>query len=126
MEQHVGTSEDELINTTTKQRIKLLPKSGQLFKFSPFYVTDKKVVRVGGRLANSPYNIDKKFPIPIPKDSTITVLLIREVHSRNLHGGPKLTLFYLRQTIWIPGGLYAVNKNVYNCKPCVRHDARIL
>ena len=75
LEQHVGTSEEELINSTTKQKIKLLPKRGRLFKLSPFYDPDNKVVRVGGRVANSPYNIDKKFPIPIPNDSPITVLL---------------------------------------------------
>ena len=126
LEQMVGTSEEEIINSTTKRRIKLLPKRGRLFRLSPFYDPDNKVVRVGGRLANSPYNIDQKFPILIPKDSPITVLLIREAHASDLHGGPQLTLFYLRQTIWIPGGLSAVKKVIYNCKPCIRHDARIL
>ena len=103
-----------------------MPKRGRLFKLSPFYDPDNKVVSVGGRLANSPYNIDKKFPILIPKDSPITVLLIREAHARNLHGGPQLTLFYLRQKIWIPGGLSAVKRIIYSCKPCIRHGARIL
>ena len=93
LQQQVGTSEEELINSTTKRRIKILPKRGRLFKLSPFYDPDNKVVRVGGRLANSPYNIDKKFPVLIPKDSPITVLLIREAHARNIHGGPQLTLF---------------------------------
>ena len=63
LEQHVGTSEEELIKSTTKQKVQLLPKRGRLFKFSPFYDPDNKVVSVGGRLAKSPYNIDKKFPI---------------------------------------------------------------
>ena len=98
-EQQVGTNEEELINSTTKRRKKLLPKRGRLFRLSPFYDPDNKVVRVGGRLANSPYNLDKKFPFLIPKNSPITVLLMREAHARNLHGGPQLTLFYLRQTI---------------------------
>ena len=82
-----GTSEDEFINSTTKRRMKLLPKRGRLFKRSPFYDPDNKVVSVGGRLANSSYNIDKKFPFLIPKCSTITVLLIRESQARNLYGG---------------------------------------
>ena len=123
LEQHVGTSEEELINSISKQKLKLWPKRGRLFKLSPFYDPDIKGVRVRRRLANSPYNIDKKFPILIPKDS---VFLIGEAHARNLHGGSQLTLFYLRQTIWIPGGLSAVKKFTYNCKPCIRHDAKIL
>ena len=103
-----------------------MPKRGRLFKLSPFYDQRNKVVRVGGRPANSLYNIDQKFSILILKDLSITVRLIREAHTRNLHGGPQLTLLYLRQTIWIPGGLSAVKKGIYNCKPCIRHNARIL
>ena len=72
------------------------------------------------------YNIDKGFTMLIPKDSPITVLLIWEAHAKNLHGGPQLTLFCLRQTIWIPGGLSAVEKNIYNCNPYIRHEAGIL
>ena len=117
LEQHVGTSEEELINSTTKRIIKLLLNRGRLFKLSPFYDPDSKVVCVGGRLANSPYNIDKKFPSLIPKDSLITVLLIREAHARNLHEGPQLSLLYLRQTIWIPGGLSAVKKIFTTASP---------
>ena len=48
LKQHVGTSEEELINRTTKRRIKLWPKRGRLFKLSPFYDPDNKVVRMGG------------------------------------------------------------------------------
>ena len=121
-----GTIEEKLINSTTKQRIKLLPKKGRLFKLSPFYDPDNKVVRVGGRLANLPYNIDKNPPILIPKDSPITVLLIREAHARNLHGGPHSTLFYLRETVWISGWLSAIGKFIYKCNPFICHDARIL
>ena len=102
LEQHVGTREEQLINSTTKRKIKLLPKRGRLFKLSPFYDPDNKVVRVGGRLANSPYNIYKKFPILIPKNLPITVLLIREAHAWNLHGGPQLTLIYLLFTTASP------------------------
>ena len=47
LEQHASTSEEELINSTTKSRIKLSPKRGLLFKLSPFYDPNNKVVRVG-------------------------------------------------------------------------------
>ena len=49
-----------------------------LNNLSPFYDDEYDVIRVGGRLANSPYNVDKKFPINIPKYSPITDKLIRE------------------------------------------------
>ena len=38
------------------------------------------------------------------------MLLIREAHAWNLHVGTQLTLFYLRQTNLMPGGLSAVKK----------------
>ena len=97
-----------------------------LNNLSPFYDDEYDVIRVGGRLANSPYNVDKKFPIIIPKYSPITDKLIRESHLRNLHSGPQHTLFDLRQTIWIPGGLATVKKVIHDCKTCIRFDAKIL
>ena len=51
-------------------------------------------------------------------------MLIREEHEKNLHRGPHLTLYTLRQIIWIPGGLSVV-KGVL-CKPSIRFDAKLL
>ena len=53
-------------------------------------------------------------------------MLIREAHEKNLHGGHKLTLYTLRRTIWIPGGLSVVKGVLYRCKPCIRFDAKLL
>ena len=50
---------------------------------------------------------------------------MRESHWRNLHSGPEMTLFALRQTVWIPGGTANVKKVIHNCKPCIQFDARI-
>ena len=36
-----------------------------------------------------------------------------------------MTLFALRQTVWIPGGIASVKKVIHNCKPCIQFDARI-
>ena len=47
LEQHVGTSEEEMINSTRKRRIKLLPKKGRLFKLSPIYDPDNKFCSPG-------------------------------------------------------------------------------
>ena len=95
--------------------------------FSNFLLsmTENKGVRVGGGLANSPYNIDKMFPILILRNSPITKLLTREAYSKNFNGGPQLTLFQLRQTVGIPGGLSVVKKVTYKWKPYIRNGARI-
>ena len=36
-----------------------------------------------------------------------------------------MTLFALRQTVWMPGGIASVKKVINNCEPCMRFDARI-
>ena len=38
------------------------------------------MIRVGGRLANSFYTIDRKSPVLLPRKSLITEMLIREAH----------------------------------------------
>ena len=96
---------------------------------TPFHhslMKKKKMIRVGGRLANSPYTIDRKFPVVIPRKSPVSEMLVREAHEKNLHGGPQLTLYTLRLTISIPGGLSVVEGVLYRCKPCIRFDAKLL
>ena len=113
--------------TKGRQRRRKLPRSSSLNSLSPFFDEENKVIRIGGRLANSPYTIDRKFPVLIPRKLPITEILIREAHEKNLHGGgPQLTLYTLRRTIWIPWGLSVVKGVLYRCKPCIRFDAKLL
>ena len=51
---------------------------------------------------------------------------IQETHEKNHHGRPQLTLYTLRRTNWIPGGLSVMKGVLYRCKPCIRFDAKLL
>ena len=84
------------------------------------------MIRVGGRLANSPYKIGQKFPVFIPRKSPITEILIRKAHEKNFDGGPQLKLYTRRRTIWIPGGLSVLKGVLYRCKPYTRFNAKIV
>ena len=53
-------------------------------------------------------------------------MLFREAHEKNLHGGPQLTLYTLRRTIWIPCGLSVVKCVLCRCQPCICFDAKLL
>ena len=103
---------------------KNVPRNKNSLSFSPFFDDESKLIRVGGRLANSPWEIDKMFPLPIPRKSPINNLLIRGAHERSFHSGPQKKLHTLRQTVWIPGGLPLAKQVIYFCQPCIRHDAR--
>ena len=81
--------EDSTSNLPVESSSKRIKKNSHLLSLSPFFDEDNNVIRVGGRLANSPYSVDKKFPIIIPKLSPLAELLIQESHLRNLHSGPR-------------------------------------
>ena len=101
-------------------------RNSNLLSLSPFFDDESNVIRVGGRLANSPYDINKKFPVLIPRKSPINKLLIREVHERSFHSGPQMTRYTHRQTVWTPGSLALAKQAIQNCKPCIRQDTRLL
>ena len=119
------TPEDSTSNLPVESTSKRIKKNSNLLSFSSFFDEDSNVICVGGRLTSSPHSVDKKFPIVIPKTFPLAELLIRESHLRKFQSGPQMTLFALRQTVWIPGGIASVKKVIHNCKPCIRFDASI-
>ena len=71
------TPEDSTSNLPVESFSRRIKKNCHLLSLSLFFDEDNNVIRVvGGRLANSPYSVDKKFPIIIPKTSPLAELLI--------------------------------------------------
>lgn len=103
-----------------KQRGSVTNKS-QLLTLNP-YLDDRNVLRVGGRLQNSKLTDKAKHPIILPRNSTLTELLTSQAHQQTLHGGPSLTLTYLRQRYWVLGGNRTVKKYLRNCVKCTRFN----
>ncbi|KAJ8977835.1 hypothetical protein NQ317_011919 [Molorchus minor] len=61
------------------ERAQPLPRKSKLLTLNPFL--DKGgLVRVGGRIANSSFQSDKKYPILLPQKHKFTDLLIRSEH----------------------------------------------
>ncbi|EFP04399.1 hypothetical protein CRE_25656 [Caenorhabditis remanei] len=50
--------------------------------------------------------------------SSITRLLVLDVHNRHNHSSPSFTLSRLRDSVWIPKGLSFVNKCIKTCQQC--------
>ena len=74
-----------------------LSKTSKLLNLSPFFDKDYDLLRVGGRLSQSNYTTDKKFPILVSKKSDLVSLLIRKYHEAILHGGGQLVLNTMRK-----------------------------
>ena len=97
-----------------------LSKTSKLLNLSPFFDKDYDLLRVGGRLSQSNYPTDKKFPILVSKKSDLVSLLIRKYHEDTLHGGGQLVLNTMREEIWIIGGRDLVRQFIRGCMRCVR------
>jgi len=95
--------------------------SSCLASLSPFLGEDK-LIRLGGRIENSPLSFKERHPIILPKHR-ISDLLITQAHKAALHGGTQLTLRILRQSYWIIAARSSVKSYIHACVTCVRERA---
>ncbi|XP_066152184.1 uncharacterized protein [Euwallacea fornicatus] len=61
------------------------------------FVDGEGIMRVGGRLRNSPYQFDKKHPMLLSPKHRLTRMLCEREHKRLMHAGPQLLLASLRE-----------------------------
>lgn len=107
--------EDEIARIRGKGHTKKL----KFTKLDPF-LDEKGILRVGGRLTNSPLNFDQKHPVLLPKCHIITDLIIRSYHVKNYHAGIQTTLYATRQKFWIPDGKNQIRNIINKCVSCFR------
>lgn len=112
--------EHEILKLKQGQKIS---RKSNILTLNPFIDNDG-ILRVGGRLHYSNLKYNSKHPILIPHDSHLTNLLINEAHKITLHGGPLMTLTYLRNKYWILGGMGAVKKQIRKCVVCRKFSAQ--
>ena len=106
----------------TLQSDRPLDRKSPLQNLAPFFDKEFNVIRVGGRLGQSPYCENKKFPVLISKNSSLVPLIIRHFHEASLHGGGQLTLNLIRQEFWIVNAKPLVNQFIKECITCFRFN----
>ncbi|XP_018375252.1 PREDICTED: uncharacterized protein LOC108769021 [Trachymyrmex cornetzi] len=74
------------------------------------------VLRVGGRLKHADLDYKAKHPILLPKNHTITKLIIHNKHVKNLHAGVQATIYAVRNKFW-PISVKVTARNVI--KKCI-------
>lgn len=102
-----------------------LPKKSPLLKFSIFLDEDN-VMRVGGRLSNSVFSFDKKFPILLQSTHRLTKLIFKHEHLKLLHAGPQLMLSSIRETYWPIGGRNLAKTCYHQCMLCSRMKGKVV
>nr|CAH7749587.1 unnamed protein product [Callosobruchus chinensis] len=103
---------------------KKLSSKSRLICLNPF-LDDDGYLRVGGRLANAEFNFEKKHPLILAKEHTLSKLLVRQYHQKLLHAGPQHVLASLREKFWILSGRSLVKQTVRECVKCFRFSPRI-
>lgn len=94
-----------------------LPK--RFRKLAPF-LDDAGHLRVGGRLSRASLDFDVKYPLLLPRDHHLTVLLITEYHNRFMHPGLQTLQNLLAQHFWILSPKRAIQAVTSKCMKCFR------
>jgi transposase InsO family protein len=76
------------------------------------------IIRVGGRLTQSPLSYDENHPMLLPADHVISKLVVKDSHNRVSHAGRERTLCEVRRRFWIVRGRNLVKKIVKDCVTC--------
>ncbi|XP_055622808.1 uncharacterized protein LOC129766312 [Toxorhynchites rutilus septentrionalis] len=93
-------------------------RSSSLYSLVPF-MDEFGVIRVGSRIGNAP-NIPyaTKYPVVMPRDHHITLLLVHSFHQRFLHANGETVCNELQQQFYIPKLRVLVRKVGRNCQHC--------
>ena len=97
-----------------------LPASHPLSQLSPF-ISNEDILCVGGRLRHSDLHSRQKFPTILLKDHPLTLLILRECHSKTHHQGRIVTTSAIRDSGYcIQNSSNLIKKYLKNCVTCQR------
>ena len=100
--------------------------NSSLASLSPF-LDEYGVIRVGGRLAKSPYSVDVKHPVIIPQLHPLTTALFNHFHEKSGHQGRQITRGALSDAgIYILHGSSVVKKLIRECVTCRRIRGKLV
>lgn len=101
-----------------KDRVKEV--GGKLQSLDPF-IDKEGILRVGGRLSNSPIPLQQKYPIILPK-SSITELVIEYVYRTNHHSGTQPTFRHRSGLSTVVAKYGALSKGVSDVAEPIHHE----
>ncbi|XDV29292.1 hypothetical protein PO909_032429 [Leuciscus waleckii] len=104
--------------TTLQMTPPKVKRSSRICRLDP--VLDEGILRVGGRMHKSAMPDETKHPCILPKDSHISILLLRHIHERCGHSGRNHMLSELRKKYWIIKANSLARKVLSRCVMCRR------
>ncbi|XP_066152747.1 uncharacterized protein [Euwallacea fornicatus] len=104
--------------------VALHPKC-RLLSLSPF-LDGEGILRLGGRLRNSPYQFDKRHPMLLSPKHRLPRILCEHEHKRLMHAGPQMLLASLREKYWVIAPPNLIRATVRSCVTCARFNPQYL
>ncbi|GFW28046.1 integrase catalytic domain-containing protein [Trichonephila clavipes] len=101
-----------------------LPNSCKLLNLHHPFLDDSGLLRVGGRLRNSPIPRNQKHPMIIPTNHNFTYIVINHFHILYFHTDAEATLANIRNSFWIPSARNVVRKILRTCITCRKVSAK--
>ena len=86
------------------------------------FLTEKGLLRCGGRLQNADLPYSARHPVLLPRSHPFTALVVRNAHSRVCHNGVKETLTEVRSRYWIVRGRSLTRAIVHKCIICKKFE----
>ena len=102
-----------------------IPRTSRIYGLDP-YVDSDGFLRLGGRLSNCELNANIAHPVLLPKNSCISVAIIRWCHKNVAHEGRGLALNKLRQCgFWIVSASSAIRSLIHRCVVCRKFRGKL-
>ncbi|XP_067214210.1 uncharacterized protein [Linepithema humile] len=109
----------------TLSKGKPLCARSKLYSLKPFLHEDN-TLRVGGRLAHSEFDFDKRHPMILSSKHCLTKLIFENEHRLLLHVGPQSLLAQVREKYWPIGGRNLARQVVHRCIVCFRNKPKAI
>ena len=103
------------------QKMNKFPQLKSQFAIS----TDKDgILRAKGRIQKAEIETKTKFPIVLPNQHYVAVLIARDAHERVFHNGVSDTMSYIREKFWILRLRQFLKGLIYRCVLCRRMEGK--
>ena len=76
------------------------------------------IIRVGGRLKHALISYEAKYPMILPNNDHVSILIIRHYHEILGHAGREHVLSFVRQRYWILGARALARRILRGCVTC--------
>lgn len=98
-------------------KCRVIEKSSTIYKLSPF-LDDDGLLRADGRITIDVIDYDARFPIILPKDHRISLLLVDWFHRKYLHANRETVVNEVKQKYHIPRMRVLIGKVRAQCQQC--------